>query len=100
MAATKAPTKKIKGGGTAQRDLNSTAHEDQWHLSAYIDVADSLTLLPAGWKDGIHAVLREFRNYVHPRLELVTKDEITEGEAFLAFATLMCLVEHIRKNHP
>jgi hypothetical protein len=52
------------------------------------------------WKGSVQAVLRDFRNYVHPRKELQSVDKITEGEAYQSVGALMRIIDHIVKNHP
>jgi len=74
--------------------------DDQWTLNNYIEVADELGLLPEGWKASIQAVLRDFRNYVHPRQEIKMTDKITEGEAYQAVGCLMRICQHIESKHP
>jgi hypothetical protein len=99
MGAGRAP---LRGRGypPGKRNIQSDAREDQWLLNDCIEVADELTLLPPGWKAGVQAVLREFRNYVHPRKELKAQDPITQGEAFQAVGALMRICDHIEKRHP
>jgi hypothetical protein len=96
MAAKYAP--KLKSG--APKDIQSTARKDEWTLYDLIRVSDELGLVPKAWEASVQAVLREFRNYVHPRKELQMQDKITEGEAFQSLGALMRIHEYIEKNHP
>ena len=82
------------------RKLLSDAVEDQWMLNDLIEVAEDLSLLPTGWKVGIQSVLREFRNYVHPRKELKATDKISQGDALQSVGALIRICDHIEKNHP
>lgn len=91
MAASRAP----KRSKSAPRDLRSDDYEDQWTLDNYIKVSHDLGLLPGGWEGGVHAALREFRNYVHPRRELKADERITQGAAMQAAAMLLRVCEHL-----
>jgi hypothetical protein len=93
--AARAPPK--RGGG--KRDIQSTAPEDEWTLNNYIEVAEELNRLPSGWKSQVQGVLRDFRNFVHPRVELA-KGSLTEGNAYSAVGVLMTIIEHVTAKHP
>ena len=82
------------------RDLASDDAENQWMLNDYIEVSEELTLLPNDWKKSIQTVLRDFRNYVHPRRELRAPAQITEGEAYQSVGALIRICDYIEKNHP
>ena len=98
MAAKNAPEKTV-GGKKVKRDLASSQYEDQWHLKSYINVAEELGLIPADWKNSVHAVLRDFRNFVHPRLELQAPAKISDGDAYQSVGALMKICDHIEANH-
>jgi hypothetical protein len=83
-----------------RRDVEGNAKQDERTLDNYIGVADELDLLPGGWKLGVQAVLRDIRNYVHPRREIKEANRITQGEAFQSVGLLMKVLDHIQANHP
>lgn len=99
MAANAAP-KKRTAMGTIARDICSDLPVDEWSLNNYIEVAEQLALLPMGWKASVQAILRDFRNCVHPRRELKMTDKITQGEAFQSVGALMRICDHIEKTYP
>ena len=76
-SARAAPPK--RGGGT--RDISIDDYANQWSLSDMIKVAVELHFLPADIEKAVHVVLREYRNYVHPRLEARSGFLISEGHA-------------------
>lgn len=91
-------------GRTAQANATAAGKKKgdiskRWDLIDYIEGADELKLLPTKWAAGIHTVLREFRNYVHPLLEM-KMDLISEGDAYQSVGALMRVIDHIRQNHP
>ena len=90
-AATKAPPK--KGGG--KRDITKTDYDNQWTLSDMIKVACELKLLPLKDEGAVHQVLREYRNFVHPRLELQSGFLITEGYATASMSMLDVILDHL-----
>ena len=99
MAAKAAPKKKT-ATAMVVRDILSTSSDDEWTLNSLIEVADQLKLLPAEWKASVQAVLRDFRNCVHPRRELKMPDKITQGEAFQSVGALMRMCDHISTHYP
>ena len=52
----------------------------QWTLRPYIDVGHELKWISSSGKD-VAAVLRDYRNYVHPEKERTHGVELTEGDA-------------------
>jgi hypothetical protein len=100
MATNAAPKRPRDKPPAGPRNLLSRDAEDQWMLNHYIDVSDKLELLPPGWKPRVTAVLRDFRNYVHPRNELAAPDRISEGEGFLSIGAIISICEYIERKHP
>jgi hypothetical protein len=60
----------------------------RWSLRDLIDVASDIGILPQERADTINQVLREYRNFVHPKVELRAKHECTEAEAMMAVGAL------------
>lgn len=100
MKCGRAPTVTNGARRGRKRDLKINDKENQWLLNDYIEVADDLALLPTGWKISVQAVLRDFRNYVHPRKEIGASDKITDGEAFQSVGCLMRICDHMQRVHP
>jgi hypothetical protein len=70
------------------KDILANTAEDEWRLVNLIEVAVDLGLLPQDRADTIDQVLREYRNFVHPRKELKAAHPCTEAEAYLAKGAL------------
>jgi hypothetical protein len=86
MASSAAP--KTKGG--VVKDI---AQDDQWTLNDLIKVACDLQILPHKDEKAIHLVLREYRNFVHPRLEVREGVRISEGHATASKGTLDVILD-------
>ncbi|HEV3436185.1 MAG TPA: hypothetical protein VG122_02435 [Gemmata sp.] len=91
MASPKAPKKK----GGAVKDITSDDREDEWTLSNFIEVSVDLGILPQARADAIDQVLRDYRNFVHPRKELRAGHPCTEAEADLAKGALGAVINHL-----
>jgi len=90
MAASKAPKKKDKTnpGTKVTKDITKDTYDDQWVLAELIDVTFELELLPNEREQVFDHVLRDYRNYVHPKKELRGKYPCTEAEVQLAKGAL------------
>lgn len=82
-ASPKAPQK----GGTVKS-------EDQWTLENMITVATDIGLLPADRAKTFDQVLRDYRNFVHPRKELRAAHPCGDGEALMAKGALDAVCDH------
>ena len=91
MASGEAPKKK---GGKA-KDISNHTHEDEWSLNDLIKVACDLKLLPHKDEKAIHFVLREYRNFVHPRLEVQMGIGISEAHATASKGMLDVILDHL-----
>ena len=78
------------------KDITLDDFENQWSLNAMIAAACELHLLPYANEDAIHQVLREYRNYVHPRLEVRTGVFISEGHATASKGMLDVILDEIK----
>jgi hypothetical protein len=81
LASSKAP-KDSKTGKIKDFDAGD------WRLFDLIAVATDISLLPADRSKSIDQILRDFRNFVHPKKELRAKYPCTEAEAMLALGAL------------
>src|SRR5262249_46969295 len=91
MASPKAPRKK----GGVVKDITQDTAEAEWRLSDLIDVCVDLTILPQARADTIDQVLRDYRNFVHPRKELKAAHPCAEAEATLAKGALDAVCNHL-----
>lgn len=92
MASPKAPKKK----GGLVKDITQDTHEDEWKLANLIEVAIDLTLLPQAKADTIDQVLREYRNFVHPKKEATLRQELGDAEGMLALGALNGVIDHLQ----
>jgi hypothetical protein len=60
----------------------------EWRLVDLIEVATNIGLLPSDRSKSIDQVLRDYRNFVHPKKELRSKYPCTEAEAMMAMGAL------------
>jgi hypothetical protein len=91
MASPKAPTK----GTTAVKDITNNTSENEWKLVNLINVAVDLNLLPQERAHTIDQILRNYRNFVHPRKEIKEAHPCTEAEATLAKGALDGVCNHL-----
>lgn len=68
---------------------------DEWRLHDLIRVAVELTILPATRADSIDTILRDYRNFVHPKKELRSAHPCTEAEALLSKGALDSVCNHL-----
>lgn len=61
---------------------------DDWTLEKLIDVALDINMLPKDPANTIHQVLRDYRNFVHPKKEIRAAHACTEAEAMLSIGAL------------
>jgi hypothetical protein len=69
-----------------------------WKLVQLIAVAVDLGLLPASSAASIDEVLRNYRNFVHPRLELRENRQLGEAKALLALGALKDVCDHFDRT--
>jgi hypothetical protein len=70
-----------------------------WRLADLIDVASELQILPAERAKTIDQVLRDYRNFVHPKKEIRAQHPCTEAEALLAKGALEGVCNHFEKTY-
>ncbi len=70
-----------------------------WRLVDLIDIAVDIGMLPKDAADTIHQVLRDYRNFVHPKKEIRAAHPCTEAEAMLSLGALDSVCNYI-ESHP
>ncbi len=95
MASGDAP-KKGPRGARVTKVITSTRYEDQWTFADMIKVAADIGIISQSNEDSIDEVLREYRNYVHARVEIQKGVPITEGHAMAAMGCLQVIIEKLR----
>jgi hypothetical protein len=71
---------------------------DDWNLANLIDISIDIKLLPKDPANTIHQVLRDFRNFVHPKKEIRAAHPCTDAEAMLALGALNSVCNYFDKN--
>ncbi len=82
---------KAKASKKAPKDRAGTVRDPaagDWKLVDMIEVAADIGLLPADRAKSFDQVLRDYRNFVHPKKELRAKHPCTEAEALMSVGAL------------
>jgi hypothetical protein len=66
---------------------------EDWKLEGLIKVASDIAVLPKNRADTFDQVLRDYRNFVHPRVEIKSAHPCREGEAQLAIGGLNAICD-------
>ena len=69
-----------------------------WKLIILIDVATDIGIIPKQRADAVDQILRDFRNFIHPRKEVRSQFPCGEAEALLAKGALDAICNHLEKN--
>lgn len=88
MGSGRAP--KAKGGAVIDPE------KDEWKLYKLIEVAADVGVLNKQREDTIDQVLRDYRNFVHPKVEIKAAHPCTEAEAMLAKGALDGVLNHLK----
>lgn len=91
MASPAAPPQ----GHTPKKDITKDTSRDEWKLIDLIDVTFEMGLLPKAQVDSIHQILREFRNFIHPKKEKKASHPCDEAVATLAKGALDYVCNHL-----
>lgn len=89
---------KAKASAKAPSDKKSDLEGGKWKLESLIDVAVDLDLLPKGQANAIHQVLRNYRNFVHPKKEVKAEYPCSEAESLMAKGELDSVCNHFAKT--
>jgi hypothetical protein len=88
MSSAKVPTNK---------GVKIDVKNKDWKLVHLIEISVDIGLLPKERADSIDQIIREYRNFIHPRKEVRAQYECTEAEAFLAKGALDSICNHLEK---
>jgi len=72
--------------------------KDEWHLINLIEVSVDIGILPEARARSIDQVLRDYRNFVHPKKEIKSQHPCTEAEAFMAKGSLDGVCNFLEEN--
>ncbi len=95
MAAPMAPNRPAWAGG-GKRDITLLDYANQWTLNDFIKVACDLRIIPYDNEDAINLVLREYRNLVHPRLELQSGLQVSKAQATACVGMLDIILDQMK----
>ncbi len=73
---------------------NTPKPEKKWVLQDLIFVATKIGLIPTERANTFDQILRDYRNFVHPRKEIRSGHHCGEGEAYMAKGALDALCDH------
>lgn len=68
-----------------------------WKLITLIDVATDIGIIPKQRAEAVDQILRDFRNFIHPRKEIRSQFPCGEAEALLAKGALDAICNHLEK---
>jgi hypothetical protein len=68
---------------------------EKWRLQNLIEVAEDISILPPKRAKSIDQVLRDYRNFVHPKREVKSQHACTEAEALMAKGGLDGVCNHL-----
>jgi hypothetical protein len=71
---------------------------EDWKLQGLIDVEMDIGVVKKGTADTIHQVLRDYRNFVHPKKEIRAAHACTEAEAMLSVGALDSVCNYVEAN--
>lgn len=79
----------------APRNRGTVTNIDNWKLMNLIEVAEDILVLPPQRAKSIDQVLRDYRNFVHPKKEIKSSHSCTEAEALMAKGGLDGVCNHL-----
>jgi hypothetical protein len=89
------PTRLSATLASSKKPSKGDITKGEWVLQKLIDVAVHTGILPQGRADTIDQVLRDYRNFVHPKKEIKSAHQCTEAEAGLAKYALDGVCNHL-----
>lgn len=86
---------KAVSSGKAPKTGNNALVKGEWNLHDLIEVATDIGLLPNDRAKTFDQVLRDYRNFVHPKKEIRTGHPCGDGEAMMAKGALDAVCDHL-----
>lgn len=90
-----ATAKRAKDARAAQAKQQGKRLQREWTLEQLIEVAEALSILSSDRARTVDQVLRDYRNFVHPRREVRAGHSCDEAEALLAKGGLDSVCNHL-----
>lgn len=82
----------------APRKIGALKAEDEWTLDDMIRISTAIGLIPKDRADTFDQVLRDYRNFVHPAREQRAAHPCGEGEALMAYGSLVAVCDHFDRT--
>lgn len=79
---------------SAPKYQGEVKHLAKWKLKEMITVAEKIDCLPPQRAKSIDQVLRDYRNFVHPLVEIRSQHPCTQAEALMAQGALEAIINH------
>ncbi len=96
MAESSAPKYRDNNGVQQVKNID----DGKWDLIDYIRIAAKLNIIASERKDAIDQVLRDYRNFVHPKKEIKAKHQCREAEALMAKGNLDGICDDLEDKMP
>jgi hypothetical protein len=84
-----------KAEASSKAPKRLSIEKGEWKLQHLIDVAAELGIIPLNRAASVDQVLRDYRNFVHPKKEIKAAHPCTEAEALMAKGALDGVCNHL-----
>jgi len=95
-ALTKDASTLARAKASSKAPSTKSLEKGEWNLNQLIEVAVDLLILPCDRARAIDQILRDYRNYVHPKKELRSQYPCTEAEGLLAKGALDAVINMLQ----
>lgn len=83
-----------KATSSAKAPKGKDITKGEWKLSNLIEVATDTVILPQDRANTVDQVLRDYRNFVHPKKEIKAAHQCMEAEGYMAIGSLDGIFNH------
>lgn len=87
----------IKAPRNRNNEIIQIQNGQKWTLQKLIEVAVDIEILPEKRALSIDQVLRDYRNFVHPKKEIRAEHECSDAEAYMAKGSLDGVINHLER---
>ena len=91
---TQAPSVLSKATSSTKAPKGKDITKGEWKLASLIEVATEIGILPLDRANTIDQVLRDYRNFVHPKKEIKAAHQCSEAEGYMAIGALEGIFNH------
>ena len=93
------PQNKSKALNSSKAPRGKNFDEGKWSLHDLIEVAVDVGILPQERANTIDQVIRNYRNFVHPKKEIRSQYSCTEAEAYMARGMLDSICDYFKEKY-